>query len=105
MSKNLWGSLDDLERVQTPKSLLEQQASILTDVTKGLLVGKVDENVTSSTFRYDLDVEVPTLNHYVYTLLTIRHTMELYPLRIMSQSPQREILCENESAFEAALSS
>lgn len=33
--ENLWGDLSDLETVQTPKAILQQQAALLTSATRG----------------------------------------------------------------------
>jgi len=38
--KNLWGDLP-VEDVRTPHVVLREQASVLTEVTEGKLVGKV----------------------------------------------------------------
>ncbi len=107
MPKSLWGNLSKLERVRSPKSLLDEQASVLTDATDGVLVGKVENSnfETTNAFRYDLDVVVPTLNHYTYTLLSIQYPLDLYPVQINSRTPIRQVDCQNEEELERGIAS
>jgi len=106
MAKNLWGDLSALEAVRSPKGVLQEQASALTEATKRLLVGVVSEREEyGGYFGYDLDVKVPTLNNYVYTVLTIRHSVDLYPVEIRAQRPPIQASCDNETDFERALES
>jgi hypothetical protein len=102
-SKNLWGDLKELEIIRSPKSILQEQADYLTKATEGVLMGKVDEDVRRSTFSYDLDVVVPSLNDYAYTLLTILHPLEFYPVQIKAGKPPTDITCPSEEAFERAI--
>lgn len=41
-TKNLWGTLPDLETSRTPHTVLLEQAALLRDMTNGLLIGKVE---------------------------------------------------------------
>jgi hypothetical protein len=107
MSKNLWGDLSALEKIRTPKSILQEQAGYLSQVTEGMLVAKVDDDMApiGGTFRYDLDIHVPALNDYVYTLLSIRHPLELYPVQLSSNRPPKLINCADEQALQDAIES
>ena len=99
MAKNLWGDLSSLATVRTPKTLLEEQANVLTEATAGLLMGRVydlaplgrDPRVSLSDdrakFRYDFDVLVPALNNYRYTILSVYYPLELYPLDAENLQP------------------
>jgi len=100
-SKNLWGDLSDLETVRTPQAILHEQAGYLTEATESALVGKVEvRNIVSSDFCYDLDVLVPALNNYTYTILTISHSVNLYPVRVHAGAKGISSRCENEEEFE-----
>jgi hypothetical protein len=104
MAKNLWGDLSQLEAIRSPKAVLLEQAQLLTDATKGVLVGVVGEREEyGDNFGYDLDVTVPTLNNYSYTVLTIRHSLDLYPVAIAARRPPKDLTCDNEQDFERAL--
>lgn len=105
MPKNLWGDLKNLERVRTPKSILEDQAGYLTQATEGELVGEVEGGKLGRDFQYDLNVRVPSLNNYTYTILAIAHSLELYPVRVTSQRPPESINCLDQASFEGAIES
>jgi len=96
---NLWGNLEDLEIVKTPKDILKEQAGFLTKATKGVLVGNVEEIDSRGIFQYDLNVEVPSLNNYVYTVLSIRHEIDLYPVHLINPSVKPPLICKNEEDF------
>ena len=100
---NLWGDLSEVERVVTPKEILLEQANVLTQATKGVLVGQVSNNNKSDGFSYDLEVCVPALNNYTYTILTVQHQIELYPLRIITNGGGRYMNCASEEEFTSAL--
>jgi hypothetical protein len=87
MPKNLWGDLGSLAIVRTPKTVLEEQAALLTEATKGLLVGRVLDETQGESFHYDLAVIVPALNNYKYTILSVIHSLKIYPVRIRAQRP------------------
>ncbi len=101
--KNLWGDLSNLERVLTPKEILSDQASLLTQATKGVLVGQVSNNNEYGGFVYDLEVRVPALNNYTYTILTIQHQIELYPVRILANDGRTLATCQSEDGYISAL--
>jgi hypothetical protein len=104
MPKNLWGDLSALETVRSPKKILLEQAAALTAATKGILVGEVDaRDAVGGFFAYDLDITVPTLNNYVYTVLSVRHPLELYPVTVLTSKPPRTVSCSDEQEFETTL--
>ncbi len=103
-SKNLWGDLSDLETVRTPKAILQEQADFLTGATEGALVGNVGVPFVVVGFQYSLDVQVPSLNHYVYTILTISHNVNLYPVRVDANATALSVACEDEEQFEETIS-
>lgn len=104
--ENLWGDLSDLETVQTPKAILQQQAALLTSATRGVLHGFVTNVETAHLgFEYDLEVVVPALNNYRYELLSIYHGVDIYPTFVRSVHLESAsysagpVRCENESEF------
>ena len=105
-SKNLWGNLSNLPIVRSPKAFLQEQADCLTKETGGTLVGDIDASQSSrGGFAYDLDIQVPALNNYVYTVLRIAHDVKLYPLTVHSAHLTTSLRCEDEQEFEKAVSS
>jgi hypothetical protein len=108
--KSLWGDLSDLEIVRTPKEILKEQADALTEATEGVLVGRVDAAAgPGGSFSNELNVLVPRLNNYTYTILTATHKIDPYPVRVLVNTTQRYATCEDEQNFinvlEAILSS
>jgi hypothetical protein len=84
MGKSLWGDLSSLQVINTPKAILLEQADELTRGTNGVLVGEVNSTPQKDGgFQHRLDVVVPSLNGYRRTLLTIRHSIELYPVTFL----------------------
>lgn len=106
-SKNLWGDLSQVTIARSPKKVLQEQAEILTDATRGALVGVVSNlrDVPANKFRYELYIQVPALNHYLVTILWIEHDIEPYPVRLGSSRPAKDVSCSNESELEAAVES
>ena len=103
--KSFWGNLNELEIVRTPKKILQEQAGFLTTATEGSLIGQVDDQRTMvPDFTYSLEVRVPSLNNYTFTLLSIEHSLELYPLQVMRYAiAEPSIRCRNQAAFESLL--
>ncbi len=91
--------------VRTPKAILQEQGDYLTKATEGVLVGNVDAHKATRAFAYSLNVKVPTLNNYIYTILRIAHEATLYPVRVTADSPSELNECEDEEEFETAIES
>jgi len=72
--------------------------------TSGMLEGVVEDRIgVLADFAYDLEVRVPSLNNYAYTILSVAHPMELYPLELSAQRPPTRLSCHDDKEFEAAL--
>lgn len=124
--KNLWGDLP-VEEFRTPHVVLREQASILTESTNGLLIGKVaKEKFNKIFFTPDQDVEikftledsqdkyvftsrleiiVPSINNYSISIVQIDYPIKMYPLRIMSTvtDDYQYQKCQTESEFNENL--
>jgi hypothetical protein len=103
MPKNLWGDLTSLEVVRTPKTVLEEQANLLTKATKGVLFGVVEDASYPGQFQYNLDVRVPSLNNYSYTILSVSHSLDLFPLRLRAERPATDVKIDSDDQFEDLL--
>jgi hypothetical protein len=102
--KNLWGDLSQVETVRTPFVILQEQARILTRETKGALVGVVERLQRGQLSAMSLDILVPTLNNYRYSVVEMTYdSVQLYPLTILTGT-QRDRICYSEEEFELALS-
>jgi hypothetical protein len=99
---NLWGDLTNLETVNPPRQILQDQAGLLTRQTRGRLRGEVRDRTNGSSFGYSLDIVAPTLNDYRYAVLTAEHGIEMYPVRVTGSGEY--FTCANEEGFIGALS-
>jgi hypothetical protein len=114
--KNLWGELPSSETQRTPYTILKEQASMLTEITNGLLVGEVKRSSEvdafseftlgkqSQSFVAYLRIQVPSLNNYTYSVVRIQYPIRLYPVLVKSLAVEdfhRE--CSSEEEFENAL--
>lgn len=98
MVESFW-AIPDVTNIRTPMSILREQATALTEQTKGKLVGVVEVHKGADEELYvQLDVSVPALNDYRYRLLTYNQPIELYPgsLFIGNEGPRAVF---NEAAF------
>lgn len=104
--KNLWGELPKNVEVRTPYLILKEQASILTQMTKGLLIGEVDRrpSIDQNFFLVRLRIKVPSLNSYTYSVVEVKYSPKIYPLKIMDLTgSEQEIECFSEQEFESVL--
>ncbi len=78
--KNLWGELPNTEAIRTPYTILKEQASMLSEITNGLLIGEVIHNPKDNFFVMILRIKVPSLNNYTYSVVEVQHSIKLYPV-------------------------
>lgn len=108
--RNMWGDFKDLEKIKTPTVYLREQADVLSKNTNSVLMGGVTTEVSpSGRFRVDLDIVAPALNNYRYTVVTIRHSLKIYPLQLTDTTNNLAFECKDEeqllSKLESILSS
>lgn len=115
-NKNLWGELPSPETQRTSYTILKEQASMLTEITNGLLVGEVKRSSEvdafseftlgkqSQSFVAYLRIQVPSLNNYTYSVVRIQYPIGLYPVLVKSLVVENfQIECSSEEKFENAL--
>ena len=109
-TKNLWGELSSYETLRTPYTILKEQASILTEITNGLLMGEVklfqpnSSNRNDLKFIADLNIKVPSLNNYTYAVVSVEYSINLYPLVVNNYVVNDHGRnCSSEEEFENAL--
>ena len=56
-------------------------------------------------FAFDLDVYVPALNNYTYTILSVSHGLGLYPVHVSAPAEAKSFTCENEDQYIQAVES
>lgn len=82
--KNLWPAFE-ASKISLPKSLMVEQASFLTEITKKHIIGdvrtgKTSDGKVSHTFR----IVAPALDNYMYSLFRINQDpVILYPFDLI----------------------
>jgi hypothetical protein len=79
-NKNLWGELPKPETIRTPYTILKEQASILSEITNGLLIGEVINNQKDKFFVNIIRIKAPSLNNYTYSVVEVQYPIKLYPV-------------------------
>ena len=84
---DLWpADIEKAEKLETPVSILKQQASLLGERTNQVVIAKVAQTEKehalpdSDDFAYDFFIAAPALGNYRYRLFTLTYGIELYPL-------------------------
>jgi hypothetical protein len=99
MPENLWGELPLSTPIRTPTVILQEQANTLTELTKGTLVGRVNQGSSGLNFVSNLIIVAPALNNYSYSVLTIQHQITLYPLILTDNTTSSTYNPANEDQF------
>jgi hypothetical protein len=103
--RNLWGELPAIENLKAPAQVLREQAMLLAEQTRGVLIGKV-EQISDADLAYDLDIRAPALNNHSVNLLRVTHPITLYPVRVyfrLAQTTKELWECPAESDYLKAL--
>lgn len=121
-SKSLWGDLPLAETVRTPLIILREQATILTQMTNGLLTGVVSKgrfNLVDDPydlpfedpasppipmFRATLSIEAPALDGYIFQVLQTDYQLALlYPISVYDVVSKTNHTCADENEFLAVV--
>jgi hypothetical protein len=54
-------------------------------------------------FSYDLEVVVPALNNYSYSILTVEYSLALYPVTLKASRPSAYEECADEAELMAGV--
>ena len=129
-TKNLWGEIPVSKPLpDLPSRILREQGAILTEATSGVLIGEVKSGVSTSASLYgigssseknlrerygsnsdsqffiaSLRMRVPSLNGYVFDILSIEYPIDFYPLKVRDNVNQETKNCQNVTEYEQELS-
>lgn len=81
ITADFWPDLST-DAITTPVSILKQHAASLSSKAKYLITGEVETWTANSMIYHRLNVVVPALDNYKYSLLRIHHSPTLYPVHI-----------------------
>jgi hypothetical protein len=93
---DFWGEIGPV-KMRTPVSILREQASILGTKTKNLIEGEVITANQGGRFYHSMNLVVPVLGNYRYTLFTVTHEIGLYPVTVTEGRYSR--ISESEDDF------
>jgi hypothetical protein len=95
--ESFW-SIPDTEHLRSPMGILREQATALTEQTKGTLVGIVESGRgQAGELHIQLELSVPALNDYRFRILQYTQPVEMYPGAIYYDS--RGFSVPDEAAF------
>jgi hypothetical protein len=105
MTTGFWAIPQELGLPRPPVSFLNEQAAALGESTRGTLLGVVRSGqVYHAKFTYTLEINVPILNNYRYSVLAITHGLvPMYPILLRSDVTNETEEIENEEKFIEAL--
>ena len=81
MPDNLWPANIADANLVTPVSILKEQATLLAEQTRQLVIGEVTTDTTGNLFVHHFYVVAPTLS-YRYELFQVSHGISFYPLTL-----------------------
>lgn len=100
MSSNLWGSLPSIETIKVPLTILREQAKMLTELTKGVLMGRIRSKDKGNGLKaHTLEIVAPLLHNYAFLVCIVDHNVQLYPLTLEAPSESKVYQCTSEEAF------
>lgn len=100
--KSLWGEMIDVTEVRAPHEILEEQGTVLADLTKGLLNMKIVRKQSSTVFNYDVYITMPSMN-YKHRILRLIHDVKLYPAMLYDEQNSNEFRSKDADEFEENL--
>jgi hypothetical protein len=105
MTEAFWVIPDETKLPRAPAVILKEQAAALRETTNGELNGGVIQApAASGQLGYRLNIIVPALNNYVYTVLTVRYPLlTIWPASIEAEVTDEKSEAENEAQFNEVL--
>jgi hypothetical protein len=105
-AKNLWGDLELDKPIRTPVTILKEQASVLSALTKGILHGDIEVHTAQvNQFYIKMYIVAPAIGDYYFNVLDVSHGIDLYPATVIQLDPRKETECQSEDELTAALGS
>ncbi len=80
---SLWPKDIQIKTAKAPVAVLREQAKALGEMTNYSIHGEVIPHpIEEGTFFYTFNIACPSLGNYRYSLLSIQHDINLYPVQI-----------------------
>jgi len=101
--KNLWGEMPNLDSIQTPHEILQEQGRYLIEATNGVLDFKIERQQKNTLFSYEFYITAPAIA-VDYRLLRLTHDIKLFPAILHSEQNGEEYTSKSQEEFEDDLS-
>jgi len=90
----MWGEIDTPVNQRTPTSILREQASILSQLTKGVLIGSIEQEPTNNNILiYNFAITAPAINNHKFAILTLQYSITIYPLTLTDHTTHVQRQC------------
>jgi hypothetical protein len=102
--ENMWGEINAPVNQRTPTSILREQASVLSQLTKGVLIGSIEQEPNNNNLLiYNFAVTAPAINNHKIAILTVQYSITIYPLTLTDHTVHVQRQCLNEEGLTSAL--
>jgi len=103
-TENMWGEIVEPVSERTPTSILREQALVLSQLTKGVLIASIEQEPTANnTLIYHFAITAPAINNHKFAILTVQYSITIYPLTLTDHTTHVQRQCLNEEAFTSTL--
>ncbi|MGO8837607.1 MAG: hypothetical protein ACLQAH_16425 [Limisphaerales bacterium] len=103
-TENMWGEIVEPVGERTPTSILREQALVLSQLTKGVLIASIEQEPTANnTLIYNFAITAPAINNHKFAILTLQYSITIYPLTLTDHTTHVQRQCLNEEAFTSTL--
>ena len=99
---DLWGELN-LKKISTPKSILQEQAALLTNKTNGVLEGLVRTTSSGKELITFFEIRVPLMDGYSFSVLRVHSSISVYPALLVDLVRNSQVKCGSEAEFKVTL--
>ncbi len=105
-AENMWGEIETPANQRTPTLILREQASILNQLTRGVLIGSIEQEPTNNNILiYNFSITAPAINNHKFLILTLQYSITIYPLTLTDHTVHVQRQCLNEENFASTLKS
>ena len=102
----MWGEINGPFNQRTPTSILHEQASILSQLIKDVLIGSIEQESTANNILiYNFAITAPAINNHKFAILTLQYSITIYPLTLTDHTTHVQRQCLNEAGFTSTLKS
>ncbi len=99
MNEDSFWVIPDKIEIRTPIAILREQATLLTNLTKGILKGEIETTQSNDNLLIKLYIVVSGLKNYRYLILQYIQPITLYPGTLIWAAKSSGYQTANEDQF------